>query len=237
MAFDHSDFLYADYLDIYIYLPPQATKHLKKCNFSAIHIVLQKVLNYRVISSIKMRSHGCRHMAITSQSQLTCHNQVPWSKMRLDRSSSRVMLFFVRTSIKETTPVKTVARARTLCKKMSTTTRPWVWLYMIKADRRRKTVCHTMGPRAIHSFSLPLSAHCHDCFFKTEHWNDKHPFHSSYIYFFLYHILASSSNYKSENSLCRMMIKKLMGWGTMNCTTIQMSELKSHIRTLVPWEM
>lgn len=153
---------------VYVLSASSGNQAFKKCNFSAVHTVLQKVLNYGVITSIKMRSHRYRHTAITSQSQLTCHNQVPWSKMRLDRSSSRVMLFFERTSMKETTPVKTVARARILCKKMSTTTRPCVWLYMIKADRGRKTVCHTMEPRAVHSFSLPLYAHCHYCFFKIE---------------------------------------------------------------------
>lgn len=79
--------------------------------------------------------------------------------MRLARISSRVILFFMRISMKETRPDKKVARTSNLCKKTSIVNRPWVWLYMMKASRGRKTICHFQWNQKPFTASLtfPLS--------------------------------------------------------------------------------
>lgn len=59
---------------------------------------------------------------------LTCQNQLAWSRIKLDRRSSKVTLERMKTSMKAMRPVRKMTKTSSWCTKMSSISRPWVWL-------------------------------------------------------------------------------------------------------------
>ena len=115
--------------------PPGSLSPSIKHHLSKAHILTASRISEGSLWVSEHNTYNQREKAISADTrhvdwrpQLTCQNQLPWSRKRLVRRSSTVILVCAKSSMKAITPVENTTKTRSLCTKMSNISRPWMWL-------------------------------------------------------------------------------------------------------------